>query len=104
MTLLQGLKELIREVIAKNPGIFKPQDGKIQVRGLGKFGDSVMFAVPDDETGYLRQVHQQIRQMLEQKRIWTQSRQFNPHVTLFNTLNAGNLNIAQEDLGNDTVF
>ena len=93
---LEELKNLIRETISKNQASFIPQ-GNLKLRGLGMFGESVLFAVPENEE-YLQKVHEIFRDLFIQHDIWTEERSYTPHVTLF-MAPGKNMNIQEADIG-----
>ena len=97
---LGDLKNLIRETISKNQGSFVSQ-GTLRLRGLGMFGGSVLYAVPENEE-YLQNIHKIFRDVLIQNEIWTEDRSFTPHVTLL-MAPGKEMNIEQDDLGQEEM-
>ena len=93
---LEELKNLIRETISKNQASLVPQ-GNLKLRGLGMFGESVLYAVPENEE-YLQKVHEIFRDLFIQHDIWTEERSYTPHVTLF-MAPGKNMNIQEADIG-----
>jgi len=102
---LEELKNLIREEIENHRDILQ-NIPEIEVKGLGMFGTSVLWAEPTKGVEYLQQVNQIFKNMLLKNGFKTKTSSYNPHVTLFLAKSGASLNVDQKDLEKfqDTVF
>ena len=72
----------------------------IEIKGLGMFGTSVMWAEPTNGVEYLQDVHQIFKKMLLKNGFGTKTFSYNPHVTLFLGKSGSSLKVDQKNLGN----
>ena len=95
---LEELKNLIKEEMEKHREVLQNVP-EIEIKGLGMFGTSVLWAEPTKGVEYLQEVNQIFKNMLLKNGFGTKTSSYNPHVTLFLAKSGSSLNVNQKDLG-----